>query len=233
MSHSARTWLWLLPAMLVPGVLACVYFVWLSDSQAGSLVYGAAKLFLLAFPLVALGGVPRVPFRHAPVDRGRSVLWGLVTGVTVAGAAFGLMAIPAVGGLVWSAGPAVTAKAVGLGFARHFVLFALFVSLAHSAIEEYYWRWFVFRGVRARLGAFPAHALAAAAFALHHLVVTWQYFPPVPAVVFASAVAVGGAIWSLLYERHGSLLGPWLSHLVVDLAIMSIGYKLLVANGAV
>ena len=40
-------------------------------------------------------------------------------------------------------------------------------------------------------------------------------------------VAVGGAVWSWAYRRSGSLLGPWLSHILVDTGIMLIGYDLL------
>ena len=39
-------------------------------------------------------------------------------------------------------------------------------------------------------------------------------------------VAVGGAAWAAVYQRSGSLLGPWLSHLIVDAAIMAVGYDL-------
>jgi membrane protease YdiL (CAAX protease family) len=42
-------------------------------------------------------------------------------------------------------------------------------------------------------------------------------------------VAVGGAVWARLYDRSGSLLGPWLSHLLVDAAIFFVGYELLAA----
>jgi membrane protease YdiL (CAAX protease family) len=45
-------------------------------------------------------------------------------------------------------------------------------------------------------------------------------------LLFSASVAVGGAFWAWLYERTGSLLGPWLSHLVIDAGIFFIGFKL-------
>ena len=49
-----------------------------------------------------------------------------------------------------------------------------------------------------------------------------------PAVVpFSLAIAVGGAVWCWLYERTGSLLGPWLSHLIIDAAIFVVAWDLL------
>jgi uncharacterized protein len=44
--------------------------------------------------------------------------------------------------------------------------------------------------------------------------------------LFSLSVAVGGAFWAWLYQRTGSLYGPWLSHLLVDAAIFLVGYDL-------
>jgi uncharacterized protein len=67
------------------------------------------------------------------------------------------------------------------------------------------------------------------AFALHHVIVLWQYFShaPLVALLFSVAIAVGGALWGALYHRSGSLIGPWLSHLLVDAAIFSIGMHMM------
>ena len=67
------------------------------------------------------------------------------------------------------------------------------------------------------------------AFALHHVIVLAFYFGwRSPATVaFSLGVALGGAVWAWIYHRSGSLLGPWLSHAVVDAAIFAVGYQLL------
>jgi len=44
--------------------------------------------------------------------------------------------------------------------------------------------------------------------------------------VLASCIAIGGAAWAWLYQRSGSLVGSWLSHMLVDAAIFVIGYDL-------
>jgi membrane protease YdiL (CAAX protease family) len=41
------------------------------------------------------------------------------------------------------------------------------------------------------------------------------------------AVALGGGFWAWLYERTGSIFGPWLSHLLIDAGIFWIGYDLI------
>ena len=44
--------------------------------------------------------------------------------------------------------------------------------------------------------------------------------------LFSVAVAVGGVVWAWIYQRSGSLYGPWMSHLLIDAAIFLIGYDL-------
>jgi membrane protease YdiL (CAAX protease family) len=137
----------------------------------------------------------------------------------------GLMLSP-VGEVVKSSAPSIRAKVVDFGLVKHYWAFALFLAVVHSLVEEYYWRWFVFGRLRLMTGAWPAHLLAAAAFASHHVVMAVQFFPWGWGLFFGAAVGAGGLIWSLMLSRQKSLAGIWLSHMIVDLGILSIGHKL-------
>ena len=72
----------------------------------------------------------------------------------------------------------------------------------------------------------PALLLSSLAFMGHHVIVLAHYFPIGLTVLFSLAVAVGGAAWAWLYHRAGSLAAPWVSHLLIDAAIMVVGYDL-------
>ena len=65
-------------------------------------------------------------------------------------------------------------------------------------------------------------------FAAHHVILLAVFFGWISpwTWVLSVAVAGGGAFWAWLYERSGSLLGPWLGHLLVDAAIFSVGWDL-------
>ena len=67
---------------------------------------------------------------------------------------------------------------------------------------------------------------ASLAFAAHHVVLLARFFGFASpwTWLFAAAVAVGGLIWTLQYERSGSLWGPWFGHALVDAGIFAIGY---------
>jgi membrane protease YdiL (CAAX protease family) len=111
---------------------------------------------------------------------------------------------------------------------------AAFIAVAHAALEEYYWRWFVFGRLRRHLAVGAAAVLSGLAFMGHHVLVLAVYFPGRfwgAAVPLSLAIAVGGVVWAWLYHRSGSLLGPWLSHVLVDAAIMLIGYDLMFRRG--
>jgi membrane protease YdiL (CAAX protease family) len=115
-----------------------------------------------------------------------------------------------------------------------FVLFAVFLTVVHSLLEEYYWRWFVFGGLRRLVPVWPAIVVSGVAFSLHHVVLMWVWFPDqvlLAVIPFSVAVAVGGMVWAWLYERTGSIYAAWLSHLLVDGAIFVIAYDLYFVRG--
>ncbi len=62
----------------------------------------------------------------------------------------------------------------------------------------------------------------------HHVIVLSRFFGWFSpwTLFFSLSVAVGGAIWAVLYWRYRSLLGPWISHLMVDAAIFLVAYLL-------
>jgi membrane protease YdiL (CAAX protease family) len=111
-----------------------------------------------------------------------------------------------------------------------FLVMALFFSVLHSFLEEYYWRWFVFGRLERWLPWGAAVLVASLAFMAHHVLVLAYYLPGrfwIAAVPFSLCVAGGGVAWAWLYHRSRSLYAVWLSHLVVDAAIMMIGYDML------
>ena len=146
--------------------------------------------------------------------------------MAIVAAMVALMFTP-LGDTVRASTPDIREKAESLGFLRHYVEFSIFLSLAHSFLEEYYWRWFVFGNLRSLISPKAAVLAGSLAFAAHHLVITAQFFPIGPAVFFAICVAIGGMLWCLLYQRQGTLAGAWLSHIVVDAGLMGVGYWLL------
>jgi membrane protease YdiL (CAAX protease family) len=228
----------LLFALVFPSVMTWAYFVALPEIEsrpgpAFQVVYGIAKAVQLGLPLVFFWRTAPDQLRpSAPTTRGLGL--GLLFGVVVAAGIGGLYA-------VWLRGHPLIAEAPAKIHAilvrmhvetpGHFLMLAAALAIGHSLLEEYYWRWFVYFGLRRLLPFWPALLVGCAGFMAHHVILLAVYFPGPTAFVvlvvpFSLAVAVGGAFWSWLYERSGSFYAPWLSHLIVDAALMAVGYDL-------
>jgi membrane protease YdiL (CAAX protease family) len=111
-----------------------------------------------------------------------------------------------------------------------FFLLASFLSLLHSGLEEYYWRWYAFGRLRETVPLGWATLLSALAFASHHVVILAVYFPGrfwMMTIPLSAGIVVGGIVWASLYQRSGSLLGPWVSHALVDAAIFVVAWDLI------
>lgn len=221
----------LIAAMVLPAVAAFFYFVLAQSLPAfwQRSAYAAGKI-VFVLPLWWHLGVERRPFPRGPRSSA-GLISGLVFGLFVAAGMLilyfaGLRATPP----FLAAADAVCDKTLGFGLRNPaaYTAFAVLVSLLHSALEEYYWRWFVFGQLRNYLPFLPAAALGSMAFAAHHVIILGVYFGwgAVMQVGFSLGVAVGGMVWCFLYHRTGSLLGPWLSHALIDAAIFAVGYDL-------
>lgn len=237
MTYRMRTALLVIPALLLPTILSWVYFVAPWDTSGGQMnpmrqaLYTVGKWLLLAYPLICArildGWLPRL---RPPSRRGLMV--GLLFGTFVMFGTFALYFFFLRNTSVFGDTPEnlrVKLREFGIDTFPRFLFFGLFVSLIHSLLEEYYWRWFVFRRLRDLMPLFPAMIVSALGFMGNHILILQVYFPDrffLAVLPFSLCVGVGGAFWAWLYERTGSLTACWASHLLVDVALFVVGYDL-------
>lgn len=225
----------LLAAMLYPTAGAWWYFVYLGQSPWARWAYLGSKVLQALLPVVwvaAFGGgwqrlsdLKRVP---------RGWLAGTASGVAVGAVVVGVYLLWIEGSVVAAeAGARIVAKleTFALDTKGRYLLQAAALSVGHSLYEEYYWRWFVYGRLASRLTPPRAAVVGSLAFASHHVIVVAAYLPADAfwnlGLAAVAGVTVGGLLWCWLYERSGALLSPWLSHLLVDAALMVIGYRLI------
>ena len=246
-------------AFFFPVFATSIYFVVLNggESQVQTFGYTICKFIQFAFPAWWVFEIQRrrkkrlnsdeselhakTTERNVTTKTGRSITLpqSLVEGTLFGVLVFGLMVIlytlffkPA--GLI---GPdtdyavQIMQKVGGFGFGTpmRFLMLGLFISVMHSFLEEYYWRWFVYGQLRRMMPIGMAMLLGAIGFMLHHVILLATYFDWANPFtwLFSIGTAIGGIYWSWLYQRSGSLLGPWLSHAVIDAAIFVIGYDMI------
>jgi membrane protease YdiL (CAAX protease family) len=225
------SWSVLLLALVYPTILTWTYFVQLSGQEAWlqRTVYGFGKTLQFTLPVVwafaVLGAKPQWRAPHA-----RELAWGFAVGLLVMAGMCGLYLALKPQGVFDAAAEQVRAKIVDMRL-QSVALYAamgIFYSLIHSLLEEVYWRWFVYGGLRDRLPIVPSVIVSSLGFMAHHVIVLGIFFgwsSPLT-YLFSLGVAAGGAIWAGLYERMHGLYGPWLSHLLVDAAIFLIGFDM-------
>lgn len=218
-------------ALVFPTFTTWLYFVALAGYPASwqQGAYAVGKIVQFALPVVCVF-----------VLRRAQLVWAVSTkGVWLGGMAGSAILLSMLllyyqwlspGAYFAGAQPLIQQKVTGIGINSRasFAVLALFYSIIHSGLEEYYWRWFVYRCLRERSSFATATVLSSLGFMAHHVLVLTTFFgwsSPL-SYLFSMAVAVGGAIWAAVYERCRSLLGPWISHALVDAGIFWIGYEL-------
>ncbi|MGB0154101.1 MAG: CPBP family intramembrane glutamic endopeptidase [Verrucomicrobiales bacterium] len=232
-SKRGRRWAVLLPALVLPLAASFFYFVLFPGTAFGNGFYVLAKLNLLLWPVITTLWILKEPMVDKTLKRRHkaSLLQGTVFGIAVTALLIYLVKGTPLGAVVGENVVQISERIVGLGVADHYLLFALFISFLHAGLEEFYWRWFVFGNARRLMPAGAAVALAAAGFAAHHIVVLSQFFSLGWGFILGSCVGIGGAVWSWIYHRTNSMWGAYISHVIIDLAIMWIGWEVLVASG--
>ncbi|MDX1945593.1 MAG: CPBP family intramembrane glutamic endopeptidase [Pirellulaceae bacterium] len=219
-------------ALVLPTAVTWLYFVAL-DGQPEVLqkgAYGVGKTIQFVLPAVWIWLVRHEPMAW-PTFAWRDAVVGIAFGLAVLGAMVGLYFFwfqPA--GLFDQAAVEARAKLAAFGVSRlgSYIALAAFYSIGHSLLEEYYWRWFVFRQLARGVTLPAAIAISSLGFMAHHVLVLGKFFGYDSPLtwLFSAGVAIGGAVWAWLYAKSGSLLGPWLSHAVVDATIFVIGWNL-------
>jgi hypothetical protein len=139
-------------AMILPTVAAWLYFVELAQ-PAGTgpnpflqTCYSGSKVIQFSFPLVFFWiAYRRFPRPRPPGTRGLGL--GIAFGLTISAAMlalyFGALRHTV---LLERARPELQVKVAqfGLPTPLGFILLGSFLSVIHSLLEEYYWRWLVF-----------------------------------------------------------------------------------------
>lgn len=230
-------------AMLAPTLMTWLYFFVLAGQGTTTrVVYGASKVITGLLPLVWFLWLRYQSSRSdasysSAADPTPRYLLSLKLGLD-----FGLFTIAGmlVMYYVWLCDLALlkTTSAIvqtkltdaGVNSLYSFVFMAGFLSVIHSAFEEYYWRWFVFGRLRTAMPWIYAALISSVGFMLHHILVLYAFLPGsvglLFVVLFSVAICVGGFIWCCIYQYTGSLLGAWIAHLAADVGIMWCGWDI-------
>jgi len=224
-SGGSTLWYMFLATIFIQLLGSFLYFILFADTVSVQPIYLVTKVLMLVSPIALFCFGFKLPKFNLGQQITRSVFLGVFSGALIGGLI--LVVFFLFQSVFLPFADNILIKAEDFGIFRYYLIAAVIFSLAHSLFEEYFWRWYVVSGLEIRLSANSAILLSALFFAMHHYIVLSQFFPIGIMILFGTLVGVGGIIWSWVYKKTGSLLGPWISHALVDGTIFLIGYMLL------
>ena len=174
----------LLCAMTFPSLMSWIEFWLLPGVEQGhgrslGIVFALGKVVQFAFPLVYVWMVePEALSLAKPHTRGLGLAIGFAM-VIVAGMCGVYFLVLKHSSLFEDTPEKLATLLANFHSNTPAVFFAMaaFISVLHSLLEEYYWRWFVFGRLERYLPVTAAIAISSLAFMAHHVFVLAYYFP--------------------------------------------------------
>lgn len=218
-------------AICLPSLAAYGYFALFTSPKIVSTLYSLSKVIEFSLPLLVLYLIDRKKLTWRK-PTATEIKLGLLFGSLMGGALLTVYAMLKSYPFIAEVSPLVASKLVGFhaDTPLTFLMLALFISVIHSLLEEYYWRWYVHQELQKIMNKKVSVLLSSLAFTAHHVIIINAYLPSSirnwGIIVFPSFVFVAGMTWAVIYDKWKSLWIPWISHIMADMAILWIGYML-------
>ncbi len=211
---------------LVPAPsLGALMALHIMPGNGGNLLFSLAKIWLLLLPLIYFLAIEKHPLKFKLPQKAE-----LITGIILGLSMFATIVVTYwLWGQSWIDFELVKAKAqaVGLNSFPLYLAGAAYWTFVNALIEEFVWRWFVYRQWSILLPSFTAVILSALCFTLHHTISLYAYFDWRITFIGSLGVFLAGAIWCWCYLNYRSIWSGYISHIFADLAIAFVGWQIL------
>ena len=209
-----------------PSSIGAIASTVLAPGTIGQGIALGCWIWMLLLPIGWHLFIDRQPLklRCAPQD-------GLLVGSILGAMMFGI--IFASYGLIsrsWLDIPDIRARVSQMGMNVPLMIFGFgtFQTLVNSFIEEYVWRWFVYRHCQILWSKTRAVWISAGFFTLHHTILLAAYCDDWRLIAVGTvAVFIAGVIWARCMKIYRSLLPSYVSHLAADLALQILSWQIL------
>ena len=210
--------------MILPSFFSFCYFGFFVGQSSAQILYSVSRVLLVLLPIIwiLLVDKDKFPFVRFKKD---GLFAGVLSGLIIGASLIALYFLFFKNILDFTM---LKYKATQLGFSgTNFIFIAIFITIINSSIEEYYWRWFAFTKMRNVVSRRKAILISSIGFSFHHLIVLITYFGLVFGILFSFGVFLGGVIWVYFYDKYDSIMPCIISHLMIDAAVMIIGYDII------
>jgi uncharacterized protein len=195
-----------------------------APGAVGKTILGICQVWLLILPWVWLRLVERRSIQTPPPNR-RDWVSGLLIGLLM----FGLILLTYESVLKYWIDPiAIRNKLQQVTELTQstFLLSGIYFTFGNALIEEYVWRWFVYRRCEELAPVRVAIPLSALFFTVHHTIGLAVFTDWKVVLVGSLAVFGAGVIWSTYYYRYRSVWSPYFSHAIADIALHIVAWRI-------
>lgn len=214
-------------SMIIPAVVTILHVYIINDKTNIQILYFGLKLFFIFWPLFVVAAIEKKGALISVLfskNQKKSIKAGLVWGTFLFISIIGFIKISPLNNYINDHSGFIKKRLIETGFINHFLVYGVILSVVHSLIEEYYWRWFVYSRLKRFFQNSNASFLSSLAYSAHHIVVLNIYFSFWGVVFFGILVIMAGIFWNYTFNKYESIFASWIQHFFVDMAIIYIGY---------
>lgn len=204
------------------GVLLALH---MGQGTLGAILWAVAKFWLFGGPLLWLLLVEREKLSLSPVRQGGLGV-GLLLGLGMAAVIWAAYLLFARDNIDVSNFHTKLA-AVGLTSAGMYLAVSGYWTFINSLLEEYVFRFFLFRQSERLWPRGVAVLMTALFFTIHHTLALAAYVPLWQNALASLGVFAASVIWSWLYARYRSIWPCYVCHVLADVAVFAIGWDVL------
>lgn len=105
----------------------------------------------------------------------------------------------------------------------NFIYVALYISFINSFLEEFFFRGFLFLGLKKTTNRSMSYAISAFAFSVYHVAILSNWFSPILFIIAMVGLFIGGLIFNWLNEKNENIYNSWVVHMFANFAINTVG----------
>lgn len=109
---------------------------------------------------------------------------------------------------------------------ENFVVVALYISLANSLLEEFFFRGFAFLTLKKFTTRRFAYMFSAGVFSLYHVAIMSNWFNPLLFILLIASLFMAGLLFNWLDEKTNTIYTSWFVHMCANFAINTVGFIL-------
>lgn len=205
--------------LTAPTVLQLLSHIIQAEPLISNTAYIISKLLFVIVPIIYW-----TISRPAPKQKSEQMLmFSIFTGLLFAATIFGVLnqfieEIKPLGNKIYQ-------TLSNIGLTKNFLIYSLGIIIFNSFLEEVYWRYAVFGGLKKFFSGFLAAIISSLGFAAVHLVLFISFFEISWIILLLTSLTfLFGMYWSWLYHKSNSLLSVWVNHLLVNIPLFYIEY---------